>query len=543
MATRILICATIGPNDFVTRAARIALGGVAALLVVANASGQPAVWRPEFDAALKQREFAKAFGIAKGAADQGDANARYALARLFRDGVGTARDMTRARQIFSELAAGGHPDSQNALGELMRAALGGPKDLDAAGQHFRQAADQGNAPAMFNLARLYRQADFNRRDDTLAYEWALKAANAGHVPALGLVGYFILTGTGVGKDPDVAVAWLKSGYEKGDLTARAFYGLALASGNGVARNATLGEQLMTEAANAGNIDAMTTLANLHQAGNVLPRDYSRAYLWANIAGSRGPTSANMHALRDDLEKRLSPEQLASVQKQAREWKPQAVAARPATIGADGRPLPGRGTGTGFFVSGAGHLLTNHHVIAGCNRITTDRHGTATIVTSDVKADLAILKVEDPVDVWASIRADPPRLGESVYVFGYPLHGVLASSGNFTSGLVSALVGLKNDPTRLQVSAPIQPGNSGGPVLDQAGRVLGVMASTASNIRIANATGAIPQNLNFAVHGTLARTLIESSGLTVDSARPAPPLPSEEVAERARRFSTLVTCER
>ena len=535
------MCATISSNNLATRAARIALGGVAALLVAANVCAQAAAWRAEFDAALLQRDFAKAYGIAKEAADQGDTNGRYALARLIRDGAGTPRDMSRARQIFSELAALGHAESQNAAGELMRAALGGPKDLDAAGQHFRQAADQGNAPAMFNLARLYRQADFNRRDDTQAYEWALKAANAGHVPAIGLVGYFILTGTGVGKDPDVAVAWLKSGYEKGDLTARAYYGLALASGNGVTRNATLGEQLMTEAANAGNIDAMTTLASLHQTGNVLPRDYSRAYLWANIAIARGSTSANVHALRDDLERRLSPEQLASVQKQAREWKPQAVAARPAT--ADGRALPTHGTGTGFFISGGGHLLTNHHVITGCNRITTDRHGIATVVTSDAKADLAVLKVENPVDVWASIRADPPRLGESVYVFGYPLQGVLASSGNFTSGLVSALVGLKNDPTRLQVSAPIQPGNSGGPVLDQAGRVLGVMVSTASNVRIANATGAIPQNLNFAVHGTLARTLIESNGLKADSAKPAPPLSSEEVAERARRFSTLVICER
>jgi uncharacterized protein len=363
-------------------------------------------------------------------------------------------------------------------------------------------------------------------------------------PCAGIrVGYLILTGTGVAKDPEMAVVWLKNGYEKGDLTSRAYYGLALATGTGIPRDAGLGGQLLNEAANAGSVDAMTTLAGLHQVGQTLPRDYMRAYLWANIAISRGATSASLLALRDDLEKRLSPEQLGAMQKQAREWKPQ-LAARPSTSGPEARGLPKRGTGTGFFISANGHLLTNHHVVNGCNRITTDRHGEATIVASDAMIDLAILKVARPADLWATIRVEPPRLGESVYVFGYPLQGVLSSSGNFTSGVVSALVGFRNDPTRLQVSAPIQPGNSGGPVLDQSGRVVGVTVSTASNLRTANATGAIPQNLNFAVHGSFARSLTESNGLTLEAQSAATaPVASEEIADRARRFSALVSCYR
>lgn len=90
------MCATISSNNLTERAARIALGGVAALLVAANVCAQAAAWRAELDAALKQRDFSKAYGIAKEAADQGDTNGRYALARLIRDGAGTPRDMTRA---------------------------------------------------------------------------------------------------------------------------------------------------------------------------------------------------------------------------------------------------------------------------------------------------------------------------------------------------------------------------------------------------------------------------------------------------------------
>ncbi len=485
----------------------------------------------------------KAFAIVKDAADRGEPHGKYLQAVMTRDGVGTLRDTTRARQGFADLATDGHTLSKVALGELMRGGIGGPKDLDGAALQFRQAADQGNALAMIHLARLYRSAEFVDRDDVRAYEWALKSANAGHVPAYGVVGYLIYTGTGVTKDPDIAVAWLKNGYEKGDLTSRTYYGLALATGTGVSRNAALGGQLMNEAADAGNVDAMITLANLHQVGQVLPRDYMRAYLWANVAIARGVTSASLLMLRDDLEKRLSAEQLGSMQKQAREWKPLA-AARPISGGADTRATPTRGTGTGFFISANGHMLTNQHVIRGCRRITTEGHGDATILTSDTKTDLAILKVERPADQWATVRIEPPRLGESVYVFGYPLQGVLSSGGNFTSGVVSALVGLRNDPTRLQVSAPIQPGNSGGPVMDQSGRVLGVTVSTANTMRIANATGTLPQNLNFAVHGLFARALVEANGLFLDPPTTrAVPMTSEELAERARRFSTLLTCYR
>jgi uncharacterized protein len=500
-------------------------------------------WQAEFDGALKQREFSRAFGIAKDAAERNETHGKYLHAAMLRDGTGTARDTNRARQLFTELAAGGHIQSQLALGELLRAGIGGPKDLDGAASQFRRAADQGHAVAMLQLSRLYRLTDFPDRDDSRAFEWALKSANTGHAPAYGVVGYLILTGTGVNKDPEIAVAWLKGGHEKGDLTSRAYYGLALATGTGVPRNAVLGGQLLNEAANAGNLDAMTTLASLHQVGQVMPRDYMRAYLWANIAISRGAAGASLLALRDDLERRLSPDQLGAMQKQAREWKPQ-LTARPITGGAEARALPSRGSGTGFFISASGHLLTNQHVVNGCHRITTDRHGEATLVASDAKMDLAILKVEHPADLWATIRVEPPRLGESVYVFGYPLQGVLSSSGNFTSGVVSALVGFRNDPTRLQVSAPIQPGNSGGPVLDQSGRVLGVTVSTASSMRIANATGSIPQNLNFAVHGAVARALIGANGLTPESPGATfAPVASEEIAERARRFSVLVTCFR
>ena len=89
-------------------------------------------------------------------------------------------------------------------------------------------------------------------------------------------------------------------------------------------------------------------------------------------------------------------------------------------------------------------------------------------------------------------------GEQIVIYGFPLAGALASTGNLATGIVSALAGLGDDTSKLQISAPIQPGNSGGPVLDQSGHVIGVVVSKLNAIKAASITGDIPQNVNFAI---------------------------------------------
>jgi uncharacterized protein len=162
-------------------------GSLCAACLAGIALAQQVPWQADFDGALKQREFTKAFAIAKDAADRNETHGKYLHAVMTRDGSGTLRDTSRARQLFAELAESGHTLSQLALAELLRAGIGGPKDLEGAALQYRRAADQGNVVAMLQLARLHRLSDFKDRDDTRAFEWALKSANAGHAPAFGLV--------------------------------------------------------------------------------------------------------------------------------------------------------------------------------------------------------------------------------------------------------------------------------------------------------------------------------------------------------------------
>ena len=141
----------------------------------------------------------------------------------------------------------------------------------------------------------------------------------------------------------------------------------------------------------------------------------------------------------------------------------------------------KSSGSGFFVTQAGHLLTNAHVVGGCRTIyvksSDGQTGVAQVIAADQNDDLALLRVERRIrdDCHFQDRAST-RAGESAVVFGFPLSELLASTGNVTTGIVTALAGLRDDPHQIQISAPVQPGNSGGPVLDASGHLIGVVVS-------------------------------------------------------------------
>jgi hypothetical protein len=123
-------------------------------------------------------------------------------------------------------------------------------------------------------------------------------------------------------------------------------------------------------------------------------------------------------------------------------------------------------------------VTNHHVIDGCGAIevvAADGRRPATVVDAVEQIDLALLRVYGLRGGVASLRTKSATLlGESATVFGFPLGGALSSTGNFTTGVVSSLRGLRDAAGEIQITAPVQPGNSGGPVLDRAGSVIGVV---------------------------------------------------------------------
>lgn len=217
--------------------------------------------------------------------------------------------------------------------------------------------------------------------------------------------------------------------------------------------------------------------------------------------------------------------------------------------ASGSSSPKVAAGTGFYVSKSGDVLTNAHVVQGCSTIGVKGHGDTTfrsarVKASDAKRDLALISAEASPSGAPAVLAwrREARLGEQVAIFGFPYLGALASSGTFTRGDVTALAGIADNNAHFQLSAPVQPGNSGGPVVDDRGQVVGVVVAKLNALAVARVSRDIPQNVNFAIKSAEALSFMEANGVTASVANAGTKtLSGPDLAERLRDGAVLVMC--
>ena len=204
------------------------------------------------------------------------------------------------------------------------------------------------------------------------------------------------------------------------------------------------------------------------------------------------------------------------------------------------PSSSGSTGTGFVVSDQGHVLTNEHVVAGCRTLAYDGRP-ASVVAASEEFDLAIIAVGslDPQAV-ARFSPTPARLNSDVTVVGYPLSDILTGL-NVTRGAVSSQMGFGGAVGGMQITAPVQPGNSGGPVIAADGEVVGVVVSKLDAQVVADEVGDIPQNVNFAIRGELAKLFLFQHGIEPLLGQADDPLAPEDIAEGAAAYTGLITC--
>jgi S1-C subfamily serine protease len=232
-----------------------------------------------------------------------------------------------------------------------------------------------------------------------------------------------------------------------------------------------------------------------------------------------------------------------------------VTAKPANASeapnsAPGNSKPARAgtqTGTGFVISANGHIVTNHHVIQGCTgdirgNLTGEAAQTLRVVSSDESNDLALLQgPAGSFKEFARIRDRAIHSGDSVVAIGYPFHGLLTSDFTVTTGIVSSLSGLLNDSRFLQISAAVQPGNSGGPLIDTSGRIVGMVAAKLNAMKFVRATGNIPENINFAIKTGAIRDFLDNSVVAYETAEPNGELKTADIAGAARAYTLLISC--
>jgi S1-C subfamily serine protease len=175
----------------------------------------------------------------------------------------------------------------------------------------------------------------------------------------------------------------------------------------------------------------------------------------------------------------------------------------ASKGEEGHSADTRGErgGTGFFVSNNGYLITNYHVIESAKEIVvTLQDGNtlpARVVRSDPANDLALLKIDAATNGLPIRNTETLAMGEDVFTVGYPLPNIQGQDQKATFGHVNALTGVRGDARFIQIDVPLQPGNSGGPLIDSAGRVVGIVTARLNELATLRASGSLPQNVNYA----------------------------------------------
>jgi S1-C subfamily serine protease len=283
------------------------------------------------------------------------------------------------------------------------------------------------------------------------------------------------------------------------------------------------------------------LGYVYAKGIGVPKNAQQAYFWFLLSSANGSDVAIKN--RDIIEGDLTPNERAIAQTAARDWKPnnnllKTNEGSELNQGVSSGKL--KTTGSAFFVAG-NMAITNFHVIDGCSRLVLKGNGDATVAATDRQNDFAVLKSRTSSEAVAVFRDGRLRAGESVTVVGFPLSNVLGSGASVTGGNVSALAGPSNDARLIQITAPVQSGNSGGPLLDVGGNVVGIVVSKLDALKIAKITGEITQNVNFALKGALLQAFLDSNGIEYKTSSSGRKLSSTEVAERGQRFTVLVEC--
>ena len=368
-------------------------------------------------------------------------------------------------------------------------------DYQTSFKEWEALAKQGDSEAQFLVGKSYDTGKGVVTDSKKAFLWFKKSAEQGHIRAQSFLGIRYALGEGVDEDDEKAVVWLSKAAKQGDAAAQGMLGMAYGMGDGVLK------------------------------------DMSAAKYWTKKAYDN-----------DD----------ASVRKQAKKfwelfelwkykpYKPKKDDGSFVTNKAPKQKEHYSNSGTGFRVDKKGMLITNYHVVKGCSDVKVN--GNKVVVKStDSRNDLALLQ-GNPSSLIPYFRAGRSvRLGDDIIIAGYPLRSVLGSGLNVTTGTVASLSGVGNDTSRMQITAPVNSGNSGGPVFDNSGRIVGVVVSKINTTKAREILGEDIQGANFAIKNSVVQNFLDMNGVDYEVSTSNKNRSTADIIEDAKGFTIFLEC--
>ena len=201
------------------------------------------------------------------------------------------------------------------------------------------------------------------------------------------------------------------------------------------------------------------------------------------------------------------------------------------------------SGTGFYVSNSGHIITNHHVIDGCKDMKVISKGMTIetlVLATDPSNDLALLKAKEASRTYFSISNKQPEELQDIIVAGFPFGNRISTSIKFTQGIVSSLTGVGDNYSQIQIDAALQPGNSGGPIMDSKGNIVGVAVAKLSLKKIMADYGVVPENTNFGIKASAVRNLMVGNSIVVKEPNQTD-ITKSQLVKLAKEGTVHLTC--
>jgi TPR repeat protein len=335
-------------------------------------------------------------------------------------------------------------------------------------------------------------------------------AELGDIAAQSTLGTLYFEGIGLSQNFAEANKWWQMAANQGDANSQYNLGMSYNLAMGVTKDDVMAAMWWAKASEQGEPKSQYMLGNCYKHGRGVPKNDIIAYKWNLLAAAQGLSGAKQEMTI--IENYLTPDQRQLAQQLAHEFEPSKIhPGNGVATKTNEQSLP-EVTGSGFFITEDGFFITNQHV---ARREATVRVFTALgiipakVIKVDELNDLTLLKAEGKFAVLPVVLSRGVQLGATVATVGFPNIGLQGFSPKLAKGEIASLAGIHDDARHFQISVPVQPGNSGGALVDERGNVIGVVVAKISQKAALATSGALAENVNYAIKSSYLLSFLES----------------------------------
>ncbi len=450
------------------------------------------------------------------AAEQGNAKAQYELGQMYENGQSVVQNYSLAFEWYAKSSIQSYAKAQYCLGRFYKDGIGTGRDYNQALSWFTMAAGQGMNEAQFELGVMYFKGHGVEQDDAEAEKWLIKAAQQNNAKAqycLGLL-YCKDREDEIKHNYKEAVKWFSRAGAQNHIDSQYLLGVMYCRGEGVPQDYKTAAKWFTKAASQGSARAQLVLGACYWNGQGVAIDYVESLKWMSLATMNGDKDAKL--LKNEIRDKMTDTEIEEAQKRInkiKKVKGYLVEKETGLKNAGAASEKAECTATGFFVTSDGYILTAYHAVGKSENVQVlynKKQYKAKIVEKNESLDVALLKIDGNDFSHLTLSSSAAQTGDSVFTMGYPQVSLQGTEPKFTEGSISSLSGSANNPNYFQISVPVQPGNSGGPLISQQGEVIGMIVARLNDISALMATGSVPQNVNYALKSTFILNFLNSS---------------------------------